>query len=62
MFTSLKTAENLISSKTPDSYVGALLILCLVTILIIWLLTEKKDFNIGKWLKNVVRRIIINKR
>ena len=61
LFTSIKTAESLVASKTPNSYVGALSILCIVTILIIWLLTEQKELKITIWLKQIAKRILINK-
>lgn len=61
MFTSVKTAENLILSKTPNSYVSALSILCILAIFIIWLLTEKKDFKLGTWIRQTAKKIMINK-
>ena len=61
IFTAVKISENLIVSRTPKSYVGALSILCIVTILLIWLLTERKDVKLGDWIRQTARRIMINK-
>jgi len=60
IFTAARTSENLVQSGTPKSLVSALAILTVVTILIIWLLTEKKEINIGDWLKRMFKRIVIN--
>jgi len=61
IFSAVTISENLLLSKTPNSYVGALSILCIVTILIIWLLTEKKDVKLGSWIRQTANRIMINK-
>jgi len=61
IFTAVKFSENLIVSKVPKGYVGALSVLCIVTILLIWLLTEKKDVKLGDWIKQTAKRIMINK-
>ncbi|MBN2601973.1 MAG: CPBP family intramembrane metalloprotease [Candidatus Marinimicrobia bacterium] len=61
IFTAVKFSENLIASRTPRSYAGALSVLCIVTILLIWLLTEKKDVKLGDWIRQTAKRIMINK-
>lgn len=61
LLVTVSTVENLVSSGTYKAYVGALAILGIVTLLLIWLLTEKRDVNIIEWIKRSAKQIMINK-
>jgi len=48
-------------SGTPNGYINAIFILFVVTILLIWSLTEKRSMNIAAWIKKFTKQVLINK-
>jgi hypothetical protein len=60
-FVGVTTAVEFIRSGTPSGIAGALFILLFVVILHVWLLTEIRNINIVKWMKEKTRRFVINK-
>lgn len=60
LYVAVRTSENLVQSGTPKSLVSALALLTIVTIIILWLLSERKDLNVGDWMKRTLKRIVVN--
>ena len=60
-YAAVSTSIKFMQSGTPNGYINAFFILFIVTILLIWSLTEKKSMNITKWIKKFIKQVVINK-
>ncbi|MBU4445295.1 CPBP family intramembrane metalloprotease [bacterium] len=60
-YAAVTTSVKFVQSGTPNGYVNALFILFIVTISLIWSLTEKRSMNIAEWIKKFTKQVLVNK-